>query len=82
MELFIKTRRSGYETDQCGNTFTVQELIDILSAKIEWDEISPDAKIYLANDNGYTFGEVNKDSFFYGEDGDNFENPHKLNMGI
>lgn len=82
MELFIETRRSGYGTDQCGRTFTVQELIDALSAKIEWGEIAPDAKIYLANDGGYTFGEINKNSFFYGEDGDDFQNPQELNMDI
>lgn len=50
--LFIAGKREGYSVDQCGRTFTVGELIEILSA---FDEDTP---IYLRNDGGYTYGSI------------------------
>lgn len=64
--LFIDGRRNGYAPDQCGETMTVQELIDYLA------EFDPDEKVYLKNDNGYTYGNVDERSFTRGtvdEDG-------------
>lgn len=51
-ELFINGKRNGYDTKQCGHTLTVGELIEILQG---FDE---DTKIYLKNDNGYTYGSI------------------------
>lgn len=50
--LFIEGRREGYGIDQIRNTMTVGELIDFLS------ELDEDAKVYLNNDNGYTYGSI------------------------
>lgn len=55
--LCIEGRRTGYEPGQCKNTMTVGELIDFLSGYPE------DLKVYLCNDNGYTYGEINYSSF-------------------
>lgn len=55
--LFLEGRRNGYDLDQCGSSLTVGELIDILS---EYDENTP---IYLNNDKGYTFGNIDDLSF-------------------
>lgn len=64
----LETNRTGYEVDQCGNTLTVQELIECLSA------YDPDAKIYFSNDNGYTYGNITQfslDEFYEDEDEEN-----------
>lgn len=58
--LFIDGRREGYAPDQCRETMTVQELIDYLA------EFDPDEKVYLRNDNGYTYGSVTESSFTQG----------------
>ncbi len=50
--LLLKTSRDGYTPEQCGDTFTVGELIDILS------EYDSDEKVYFDNDNGYTYGSL------------------------
>lgn len=55
--VFIEGRREGYTTGQCRETMTVQELIDYLC------EFDPDEKVYLDNDNGYTFGSITESSF-------------------
>lgn len=64
MKLFIEGRRNGYSTDQCGRTMTVREMIEWLE---QFDE---DAEIFLKNDNGYTYGNIDEMSFEedYGED--------------
>lgn len=56
MILFIEGKRNGYNINQCGNTMTVGEMIDFLS---NYDN---DTKIYLKNDNGYTFGNIEENS--------------------
>lgn len=53
MRLFIEANRSGYKPEQCGKTLTVAELIQELQG---YDE---DAKVYLSNDGGYTYGSLN-----------------------
>ena len=50
--LYIEGRRNGYGPDQCGRTLTVGELIAYLS---EFDEDRP---VYLRNDGGYTYGNI------------------------
>lgn len=57
MKLFIEGRRNGYSTEQCGNTMTVGDLIRFME---QYDE---DTKVYLNNDNGYTFGSITESSF-------------------
>lgn len=59
--LYIEDRRNGYGPDQCGRTMTVAELIDYLS---QFDEELP---VYLSNDQGYTYGNIDEDSFEEGE---------------
>ena len=55
--LFIKGRRNGYDPEQCGGTMTVRDLIEFLK---EFDE---DTKVYLKNDGGYTYGNIDRWSF-------------------
>jgi hypothetical protein len=62
--LFIEGRREGYAPDQCRETMTVQELIDYLA------EFDPDEKVYLNNDNGYTYGSITESSFERAEGGE------------
>lgn len=57
MKVFIEGRRDGYSPDQCKKTMTVGELIAMLE---DYDE---DAKVYLKNDNGYTYGSITQSSF-------------------
>lgn len=59
--LYIEGRRNGYGPDQCGRTMTVAELIDYLS---QFDEELP---VYLSNDQGYTYGNIDEDGFEEGE---------------
>lgn len=56
MKVFIEGRRDGYSPDQCKKTMTVGELIAMLE---DYDE---DAKVYLKNDNGYTYGSITANS--------------------
>ena len=53
-KVFIEGRRDGYSPEQCGRTMTVGELIAYLE---NFDE---DAKIYLENDGGYTYGYIKR----------------------
>lgn len=55
--LYIEGRRNGYDPDQCGRTMTVSEMIDFLS------QFDGDLPIYLSNDSGYTFGNIDEYSF-------------------
>lgn len=57
-ELFINGKKNGYDTDQCGKTLTVGELIEILQ---EYGEDSP---VYLRNDNGYTYGSITRSDIY------------------
>lgn len=50
--VFIETCREGYDISQIRNTMTVGDMIEFLRC---FDE---DAKIYLDNDNGYTYGSI------------------------
>lgn len=59
--LFIKGTRSGYEPKQCGETFTVNQLIEKLEELRDCDGAG-DSPVYLCNDNGYTYGEINEDT--------------------
>ena len=52
--VYLNTKRSGYGPDQCKNTMTVGELINLLG---EFDEDTP---IYFKNDNGYTYGSITR----------------------
>ena len=56
--IFINTNRSGYSVDQIYSTLTVEELINYLS------EFDPESKVYLRNDNGYTFGSISYEDIF------------------
>lgn len=55
--LVLETTRNGYSIEQLGHTMTVGELIEFL------DGFEEDTKVYLSNDEGYTFGEVKDFNF-------------------
>ena len=60
--IFIEGERSGYGPDQIENkTMTVGELIGLLS------DFNEDTKVFLRNDNGYTYGHISYYSFNEGE---------------
>lgn len=63
-KLFIEGRRNSYEPDN--KTMTVGELIDALNNLVRWGDISKDAPVYLCNDNGYTYGNIEEDGLYYG----------------
>lgn len=56
--VFIDGKRSGYTPEQCGQTMTVNDLIERLEEIRDWND-GGDLPIYLYNDNGYTYGEIN-----------------------
>lgn len=65
--LYIEGKRNGYGPDQCGQTLTVGELIEILE---QFDYGRP---VFLRNDNGYTYGsiterDINTAEDIYGEE--------------
>jgi len=66
--LMINTSRTGYGPDQISNTMTVGEMIEALR---EYDE---DMKVFLKNDNGYTYGGIDyadlEEEVYEGEDWD------------
>ena len=64
--VFIDGRRSGYNPNQCRETATVQEFIDFLKEKIDYGEYDPNEPIYLRNDRGYTYGEIDIDTVLHG----------------
>ena len=55
--LNMEANRTGYSIDQIRATFTVGELIALLS---EYDEDMP---IYTSQDGGYTFGGILYENF-------------------
>ena len=55
--LLLEANRTGYGTDQISRTMTVGQLIAFLE---DFDE---DMKVYISNDNGYTFGGITYDCF-------------------
>lgn len=59
--LYINGKRNGYGIDQCGETLTVGQLMEILQ---DYEEDMP---IYLCNDNGYTYGSITEDDIYRGE---------------
>lgn len=69
--LILNTKREGYETDQCGTTLTVGELIELLQ---DYDE---DMKIYFGNDYRgsywYTYGSITEDDIYFELDESNEE---------
>ena len=62
MKLFLNTKRNGYSTDQCGQTMTVKELIELL------DQYEDDTEVFLKNDGGYTYGSITEWDFEEDED--------------
>lgn len=51
--VFINGNRNGYGPDQCEDTMTVRELCDYLL-----ENFDEDCKVFLRNDNGYTYGSI------------------------
>lgn len=67
MKLFIEGRRTGYSPEQAGSTMTVREMIEWLE---QYDE---DTEIFIKNDNGYTYGNIDNWSFSEDEGGEEDE---------
>ena len=59
--IFIDGRRDGYHPDQCSYTMTVGELKEFLK------QFNDDDKVFLMNDNGYTYGSITDSSFDSGK---------------
>ena len=57
--LLIKGTSNYYEPN--GETFTVNQLIEKLEEFRDCDGAG-DSPVYLCNDNGYTYGEINEDT--------------------
>lgn len=82
MKIYIDGRRDGYTTGQCGKTMTLAELLNHLYeigtdyGAVEFDEDEyefkdvEDTKVYIINDNGYTYGSVTSWSVYVPEDDD------------
>lgn len=64
MRLYIEGRRNGYSPDQCGRAMTVQELIEYL------EQFDGDTEIFIKNDGGYTYGNIDETSFEEGDEED------------
>lgn len=62
--LFINGERSGYAPEQCNETFTIDELISQLEGLRE--NCGGNTKVYLYNDNGYTYGHINENTMDIG----------------
>ena len=76
--LFIDGKRTGYSPEQCGETLTAKQLANALLNAIEWGDIDADSPVYLANDSGYTYGEINEwNSISVGED---YEHAERMNI--
>lgn len=54
----LEGNRSGYTPEQCTDTLTVGALIEVLS---QFDE---DMLVYLKNDDGYTYGHIDRDEIW------------------
>lgn len=77
--VFIEGNRDGYHPTQCEHTMTVGDLIAFLQ---DFDE---DARVFLRNDEGYTYGSINDYDINEGEyDKDTVEvwERHSRDMGI
>lgn len=62
--LFINGNRNGYSPDQCRSTFSIREMIEALEEMA--DTLGEDTKIFLRNDNGYTYGSINTEDLTRG----------------
>ena len=51
--ILINGKRNGYAPEQCGETLTVNELIEVL------EEFNKNDKVYLCS--GYTYGSITRD---------------------
>lgn len=69
MKLLINAHRNGYNTDKCGTTMTVAELISFLS---QYEDETP---IFLKHDRGYTYGSIKEWDIEEGDDCEDDEDP-------
>lgn len=64
--IYIEGTRQGYAPDQVErNTMTVRELIDYLEELA--CENGDDTRVFIQNDNGYTFGAINYGTITVGD---------------
>lgn len=68
-KLVLYTEREGYAISQIDHTMTAGEIVELLQ---EYDEDTP---VYLAFDNGYTYGSVHMGRFEekYDDEDDEYE---------
>lgn len=74
MRLYMDGRREVYDPKDIRHTMTVGELIELLQG---FDE---DAKVYISNDNGYTYGSVTEDSFTEYSEGEEDEEDEETDL--
>lgn len=60
--LFVEGTRNGYAPSQCGRTMTLRDLADFFNDLAEM--YGDDIPVYLRNDNGYTYGNIDEYSSF------------------
>ena len=65
--LFINGKRNGYSPEQCEGTLTVGELINILQG------YNPNMKVYLKNDNGFTYGSIEEYDIYEDDEEEDWE---------
>lgn len=70
--IFINGKRNGYDLDQCGQTLTIGELIEILST------FDHNRYVFLRNDKGYTYGSITEDDINFSEDFDEKYNENEV----
>lgn len=67
MKLLLEANRTGYATNQIRRTMTVGELREYL----EWYD--DDVKVFISNDEGYTYGGITESDFREEEDDEDEE---------
>ena len=60
--IIIEAERTGYAPEQCGETMTVGELVELVESLSGYDDEIP---VYLSHDNGYTYGSINECNISY-----------------
>ncbi len=56
-DLLLEAKRENYGLSQIEHTMTVSELIEYL------ERYDGDQKVYISNDNGYTYGAITEHNF-------------------
>ena len=58
--IIIEAERTGHAPEQCGETMTVGELVELVESLSGYDD---DVSVYLSHDNGYSYGSISQNHF-------------------